>query len=734
MSKTFIELIKEYEITVPLIQRDYAQGRENERTKATSFLNAIKKGLKKGLNLDFIYGKTDEDIFIPLDGQQRLTTLFLLHWYTSLEVDYIGVLNRFSYQVRSSTKDFIKELTEEKNWVKLTKVKIRSSIENSNWFFLSWKNDPTVLAILSILELIENMFIDTTVEELNNITFELLKLDKFNLTDELYVKMNARGKPLTEFENFKAEFEKIIDDDFTKAKLDNQWLDIFWELAQNKVKDIKGAPKLADDMFYNFFYNVTFNFYIEDMKKQDLDKNQIILECTLNNENKEFNSIEDFINECSIFDFYKSVYSKEENITRIISILDNLDIDSEFKVFINKKEISQWERARFHALSLGYINELDEKEFQRWKRVSFNLINNQLIQSPDNLIKTIQSLNNLIKNGKKDIYKYIQSDSKKIDYFTVLQRNEETLKASLIEDNIIWEEELKQAEDNWYLNGQVGFLLDFSENNINSFKEYRDKFSSLWKFARQNHDNQVSIYQALLSKGDYLPKVGKSGNYTFCSFDEKSVRIKNDNWRKVFNSDKLKSTEDNTKRTLYLKALLDDTKFDKIDIKTSLNSIISTYLFKYNDPLSFFITKSDSIKYCEQLQVRWYGDEQIYLLKTTQMNGTHVGLQTYYLYENLIKGTLLSPFKSLKYNETATADLPSIRFDCWKYNNKNIVLDITYINKSFNIEISSDNGKVPKKILEKLDLIGFDKGKNSNINYNDIKKEIQKCCNSCSQL
>ena len=38
------------------------------------------------------------------------------------------------------------------------------------------------------------------------ITFDYIdiKSDEFKLTDELYKKMNSRGKPLTSFENFKA--------------------------------------------------------------------------------------------------------------------------------------------------------------------------------------------------------------------------------------------------------------------------------------------------------------------------------------------------------------------------------------------------------------------------------------------------------------------------------------------------------------------------------------------------
>ena len=113
---------------------------------------------------------------------------------------------------------------------------------------------------------------------MNNITFEILYLNKFKLTDELYVKMNARGKPLTLFENFKAEFESYIEKTgdnkeviANKASFDNEWLNIFWNLAKKKVEEkqinIDEAPKLADEMFYNFFYNMTFNFYLE---KQDI--------------------------------------------------------------------------------------------------------------------------------------------------------------------------------------------------------------------------------------------------------------------------------------------------------------------------------------------------------------------------------------------------------------------------------------------------------------------------------
>jgi len=718
MTKNFIELIQKYKIIIPLIQRDYAQGRQDETTKANKFLNAIYDGLKNGLNLDFVYGKTDANIFTPLDGQQRLTTLFLLHWYISLDNEYIEELKKFSYEVRSSTKDFIKELTNKKNHDNLHKNNIKNSIENSSWFFLSWRNDPTILALLNMLELIENIFKNSDINELNNITFELLELNKFNLTDELYVKMNARGKPLTEFENFKAEFEKYIEDDNLKAKLDNQWLDIFWKLAQSKVKAIKEAPKLADEMFYNFFYNITFNFYLEDLKK---------LKCKINKKDTEFSKIDDFIKECSIFEFYKDVYAKTENINKIILILDNLQEDKYFKIFIEKKEISQWDRARFYALGLGYIYKLDNKEFKRWKRVSFNLINNNLIQSPDDLIKAIKSLKQLIKNSNNEgIYKYIKDNSAKIDYFSTIQRDEESLKAKLIEDNSNdWELELIKAETNWYLNGQVGFLLDYSENNIDKFKIYRDKFDSLWSFAKDNNSNKIMVYQALLTKGNYLPQLGS--NYTFCSFYEKSIRIKNDNWRKVFNSDKLKKS-DNIYRKLYLKNLLNDTIFDNESIESSLKNIITKWVKDYDDNhekcekkyLHALISNKNNIKYCKNLQLRYKNDKEIFLLRKSQMNGTHAELYTWDFFTKYFKlkveknrivwwrqesEKIYVPFKISWYNETSSSsDSPSILLGDFKEYRMKI-----YYDNGFNFMFYNyvKDGKCKKHVIEVLDKYEF---------------------------
>src|SRR4051812_41008866 len=101
------------QVEIPLIQRDYAQGREDPRTSAirSRFLDALHTALTEDapVGLDFIYGEVHDGTFEPLDGQQRLTTLFLLHWYLASRS---GVLHerqawwKFTYATRPSARRF----------------------------------------------------------------------------------------------------------------------------------------------------------------------------------------------------------------------------------------------------------------------------------------------------------------------------------------------------------------------------------------------------------------------------------------------------------------------------------------------------------------------------------------------------------------------------------------------------------------------------------------------------
>jgi hypothetical protein len=229
MNYSFFELQQQYKIIIPQIQRDYAQGREdkNNDNKIKSYdfilkLIDILTSEDSKLNLDFVYGYIKEIAlnqfaFIPLDGQQRLTTLWLLHWYLSPkkvieknEIKMISVsdevkewLKDFTYETRNSSKRFCEVLIDEFLPVS---DNVCATIKDSNWFMASWKNDPTVVSMLNMIDTIQKLSFNKEKAWENlfknrKITFDYIdiKSDEFKLTDELYIKMNSRGKPLTSF-------------------------------------------------------------------------------------------------------------------------------------------------------------------------------------------------------------------------------------------------------------------------------------------------------------------------------------------------------------------------------------------------------------------------------------------------------------------------------------------------------------------------------------------------------
>jgi uncharacterized protein with ParB-like and HNH nuclease domain len=230
MQFTLKYLLESYKVMIPQIQRDYAQGRESESELRKGFVSKIKQTIQENdpnLNLDFIYGYSekagkDEEVFIPLDGQQRLTTLWLTHWFLAPRIedkiidDAKAYLSKFTYETRVSSKRFCHNLIHQPLSI-LDDITLSQQITDSPWFMASWSNDPTVLAMLNMLDAIQEEITERgkawqNITEKEKITFDFIdiKSDEFKLTDELYIKMNSRGKPLTPFENFKAQFSGLL--------------------------------------------------------------------------------------------------------------------------------------------------------------------------------------------------------------------------------------------------------------------------------------------------------------------------------------------------------------------------------------------------------------------------------------------------------------------------------------------------------------------------------------------
>ena len=118
---TFWKLIASTDIEcieIPRIQRDYVQGRDTAQVKyaRARLIDEMVTALEndESLDLNFVYGKVDDRVFIPIDGQQRLTTLFCLHVYAFSRESYKDELlllnNKFKYSTRASTTRFLSTL------------------------------------------------------------------------------------------------------------------------------------------------------------------------------------------------------------------------------------------------------------------------------------------------------------------------------------------------------------------------------------------------------------------------------------------------------------------------------------------------------------------------------------------------------------------------------------------------------------------------------------------------
>ena len=599
---------KKLKISIPIIQRDYAQGRKDAASIRGKFLDEIFNRLDNDENLflDFVYGSIEGDKFIPIDGQQRLTTLFLLHLYfAKKERKDCEYLKGFTYETRSSSREFCKKLVDAV--IDFDKGEISADIKNSSWFMPFWENDPTVKSMLVMIDAIHDKFKNSTFyDRLENIKFSFLELKEFGLTDDLYIKMNARGKPLSEFENFKAEFEKELSQEI-KAKLDNEWLDLFWGL---KDSDKEGIDLSSVDKRYMAFFNrVASNFAVLDIKKtkeaKDFDFDEFGILDTLNSFRSNKNNVNNVNNVIKILDELCEVPSREplKNFTDII------------------KDITYETRANFFAISMFLINfgaqKLGGDFYKEYKRITSNVTRDFNIDSILKLRQVFEFINEICeKCESEDIFKLLEGfDDKQPESFKTIDfyKWQEKKKLKLIQSDKGWIDAIGEAEKHWYLGSNLTFLIDFAENDVEKFKKYYKKFDEIFKEDREN----FLFQRALLTKGDYLPERGNSSYFTFCKFkdEDKSSgnRNKDDNWRSVFFDNK---------KSKFLEELLDDDK--------SLQDIIE----EFNDKKYwgyYFIKYPEILKECGNFWILAY-DYTIRVLTGAFTNSYHVEYYTFALF------------------------------------------------------------------------------------------------------
>ena len=553
-------------IVVPTIQRDYAEGRSTAKVETIreGLLNAMLdtiSGRRDKLKLDFIYGYERNGKIELLDGQQRITTLFLMYWFF-LPADQqaelkIGEDSILTYEVRKTAEDFCRKLVNHSARNLLEAYNKYKSIEGSTedrfddfimargWFSWSWRYDPTVRSMLVVINELAtivqknegNRFsdVDKCYQNLEHIVFEFLDLGEFNMGEELYVKMNARGKDLSSFDILKSLLEEEMQKQLCSNKLqinwrermDICWIDYFWQAFRKKQVESAELVQEIEEQYKKFLLIlIGYELYLENIMPVeecfDFDKSIFKYEKIANKERN--------INFERLMDWFDSILFEEgEEWNDVTSLLD-FDWDKNNKRSLIELTLENCTNDRLvfcyavikfcekNSAKKIYNDTAIKNNFIGWMRFVRNiwLIENggsSRINDIEDVGNAITCINEMIDSWRRgDIYSFIkQRTDKERKSFSAVSLREEKIKAELISDpinGVKWKEKIIQAENHGYFWGQIICLLEWARKDftydIDLFETYYHKFCEIIPDTGEISDeNKYLFYRAMLAASDY---------------------------------------------------------------------------------------------------------------------------------------------------------------------------------------------------------------------------------------
>lgn len=697
-SSYFKKLINDYIIYVPEFQRNYLQGDDSSESikyKRNRLLDDIFDCIKsqsKSMDLGFIYGRVEQSykgkLFYPYDGQQRLTTLYFLYLliYFKFKIydEIDSIKKKLSYQTRISTNRFIESFL---SWILDSKEKdnvyndfwnkdgkdLKGFIMSQDWFMMTeWNYDVSIINMLSIIVEIsgrikENLgdkteivnFIDK--DENNPFQFDFIYVDDISKSDDLYIKINARGKALSPFENLKSDIDEYWNNE-DKTKLDAEWTEYVWN--QLDVND-KNKEKSFDNSFYNLLSNIFYLQYLVGLGQNDIN-DKILIE--IENKYKKgivdkewitpklccdspYQMISSFLD--AMTGSFKSIKDKQiESVNRKIFGLgdyqnnngqNKIERADLFEIFVYYYSVSKLFRKNDMEFTdkRNLLNEIET--------VTNRIIENQrpYLDSPTNLVKALKSVKVLIDSSIKShgVYKFflsIDNDKKESIRNGLMkeQVEEEILKAKLIDKDSRYVDLFDKSYKELKNKGQLGFIfylvtknnslskIGIEDVSYESFEKTLNQIISIQNFIIGEFTNYELLLRAILAKakGSFFwerrnnllsfPLLNNDRDMSLHTFlncysssNPKDVEYKFnllDGLREVLNS--FDSNKDNIEEVL--KRIIEDYKIkDLEDSKKEDN--------KKEDPkpwYKFFVIYDGVFEQCRNGNIYFYSDKYVLLL------------------------------------------------------------------------------------------------------------------------
>ena len=649
---SFKSFLEQYHVVIPMVQRDYAQGRTTDDVTRVRnrFLDAIKSYLVKSeddndvMKMDFIYGekelvwstttanKLEKIIVTPLDGQQRLTTLYLLHWYAAkkgvVEASNYEFLNNFTYDIRPSSRDFCSHLLQ---YVPDWSLSFHDQLVDQNWFMGEWLNDPTVIGMLVMLDSINDKFgnianlWEILTGEKARIVFYFLPLSENGLSDELYIKMNSRGKKLTAFEHFKAEYENLYEKDSDEARTVNHKFDVEWA---DTFFPYRNQDDIVDNEFMKYFFYVSHILCYEQGIKKSNDEFELIKLVYSDSPNavanrnyledafdcwyrvmKDYGSIDNF------FAKYLSGFTYEKGkVTTFKSVYEYLDTQNFFHACVKLYQVN---------------NNFSYSDFLFLYGIITYLINKDAIKE-DEFIDRLRTLRNLIWNsnsgeirGDADYMKDLLCEVKDLmlagvinkelsHKFNGIQIDEEIEKKEKKQEIDI--ENLHKFEDHPLI---YGYASGLGYDNLGLVDTFVSLFDSTPEF--------VKIHRAMLAIDNYMQT---DSNRYYMGNHNRST------WSQLLHKSR---NRNNFEKTMAVLRML----LQRIKNGESLDIIINKYLSEKEEEQTFdwryyFVKYPDMLRGADG-ELTW-DDSNDYICTTLnkhQFNGQHWNPFLNVIYQNL---------------------------------------------------------------------------------------------------
>jgi hypothetical protein len=474
---------------------------------------------------------------------------------------------------------------------------IQSTISDQKWFFPSWKKDPTIASMLNMLDAIHAKFND--IPELwsklasnkPRVTFHLLPMEKLNLPDELYIKMNSRGKELTDFEYFKSTLPDVLTEKqagIFSEKVDHEWSNLFWNLYKDNTQH--DIARRVDEGFLRFVRFVT-DLLIQ---KYEIKVEDRILE----------------------FDAFRSIYATPNHADYLIECLERMshtslhnsrffevlfsataeaDYGEKIRLFFQNPKADLFRKCadcydakqRNNPFSIGEQLMLyaclehlihDTTDFAERARVLRNLIaNSDDTVRHENMPALLKTVSTLVRTGEVD------KDSR----FNKSQEAEEARKKVTTSGNQNLRTIASRLENHHLLQGCLAlFAIDETLESI------AESFAKLFT---ADCDYEL-ISRALMSYGDYSQKHSRR---------KRVGNINHSVWRELFTPSQKREGFENTKSILFqLLATLNT------DPKSTLKSIVTDYLAVCNT--SSVLPKSWTFYYIKYVNFRMAADHTAY--------------------------------------------------------------------------------------------------------------------------